>query len=139
MAFELSIVTPEGVRFQEPVDHVVLPGAEGAFGVLTGHVRFLAPLGIGEAAVTTKGKTLFAALSDGFAEVTQDHVTVMVDTCEFAEDIDLARAQRARADAEAALAAAKSAAHESELFARQEAALKRAILRIKLATDAGRH
>ena len=139
MPFELSTVTPEGIRFQEPVDSIVLPGTEGAFGVLPGHVRFLAPLAIGEAAVQTKGKTLYAAVSAGFAEVTQDHVVVMVDTCEFADDIDLARAQRAKAAAEAALANAKARAHENELFAREEAALERAILRIKVATDGGRH
>ena len=138
MPVELSIVTPEGVRFHEPVENVVLPGSEGAFGVLPGHVRFLAPLAIGEATVTSKGRTLFAALSDGFAEVTQEHVVVMVETCEFAEDIDLARAQRAKAAAETALAAARDKAHEDELFAREEAALKRAILRIQVATDGGR-
>lgn len=139
MPVELSIVTPEGVRFHEPVENVVLPGSEGAFGVLPGHVRFLAPLSIGEATVVSKGRTLFAALSDGFAEVTQEHVVVMVETCEFADDIDLARAQRAKAAAEAALAAARDKTHENELFAREEAALKRAILRIQVATDGGRH
>lgn len=139
MPVALSIVTPEGIRFEESVDGIVLPGSEGRFGVLPGHVRFLAPLVIGEAAIQTKGKTLYAALSDGFAEVTQEHVVVMVETCEFAEDIDLARAQRAKADAEAALASAVQRAHENELFAREEAALKRAIVRIKVATDGGRH
>ena len=139
MPVELSIVTPEGVRFHEPVDNIVLPGSEGAFGVLPGHVRFLAPLAIGEATLHTQGRTLFAALSDGFAEVTQEHVVVMVETCEFADDIDLARAQRAKAAAETALAAARDKTHENALFASEEAALKRAIVRIKVATDNGRH
>ncbi len=141
MPFLLSIVTPEGAAFEEPVNGVVLPGVEGQFEVLPGHVRFLTPLAIGEATIKTAHGARFAALSDGFAEVTQDHVTVMVDTCEFADEIDVARAQRARARAETALAAAKQSAHDADLFAREEAALKRAIARLQVASagGSGRH
>jgi F-type H+-transporting ATPase subunit epsilon len=139
MSFELSIVTPEGVAFEESVSSVLLPGSEGQFEVLPGHVRFLTSLVIGEAVIKCARGTLYAALSDGFAEVTQDHVVVMVDTCEFASDIDVARAERARARAEAAIAVAKQSAHEEHVFAAEEAALRRAIMRLEVAKSGGDH
>lgn len=139
MPFELSIVTPEGVAFEESVSSVVLPGTEGQFEVLPGHVRFLTSLAIGEAVIKTERGTLYAALSDGFAEVTQDHVVVMVDTCEFSTDIDVARAERARTRAEAAIAQAKQSTHEEHVFALEEAALRRAITRIEVAKSGGGH
>jgi F-type H+-transporting ATPase subunit epsilon len=135
MPFDLSIVTPEGTAFEESVSSVVLPGTEGQFGVLPGHARFLTALAIGEAVIQTSRGTRYAALSDGFAEVTQDHVTVMVETCELGSDIDIARAEQAKARAEAALNAARQAAHDEHLFGREEAALKRAINRISAARD----
>ena len=133
MPFELSIVTPAGTAFEESVTTVVLPGTEGQFGVLPGHVRFLTPLVIGEAVIQTPRGARYAALSDGFAEVTQDHVTVMVDTCELGSDIDVARAERAKVRAEQALVAARQSAHDESLFRREEAALRRAINRISTA------
>lgn len=135
MALELSIVTPEGTAFQERVSNVVLPGKEGQFGVLPGHVRFLTPLVIGEAIIQTGQGLRYAALSDGFAEVTKDHVVVMVETCEFGRSIDVARAERAKARAEAALEAARQSTHDENLFRIEEAALRRAINRISAAGD----
>ncbi len=135
MPFDLSIVTPAGTAFQETVSSVVLPGSEGQFGVLPGHVRFLTSLVIGEAVIRTAQGTRVAAISDGFAEVTQEHVVVMVETCEFGSSIDLARAERAKARAEAALAAARQSAHEEKLYRMEEAALRRAINRISVAKD----
>jgi len=135
MPFELSIVTPEGTAFQESVSSVVLPGTEGQFGVLPGHVRFLTQLAIGEAVIQTSRGPRFAALSDGFAEVTQEHVVVMVETCEFGSSIDVARAERAKARAEAALAAARQSAHDDQLYRKEEAALRRALNRISIAAE----
>ncbi len=53
MPIALTIVTPEGTRFDGSVDRVVVPGAEGDFGVLPGHERFLSPVRIGELDVDT--------------------------------------------------------------------------------------
>lgn len=138
MPFDLSIVTPEGTVFQDAAASVVLPGSEGQFGVLPGHVRFLTPLVIGEAVIQTAQGARYAAISDGFAEVTQERVVVMVETCEFGSSIDLARAERAKSRAEAALAAARQSAHEDQLYKLEEAALRRAINRISVA-KADRH
>ena len=131
MPVQLTIVTPEGVRFEGPVDRVVVPGAEGDFGVLPGHERFLSPVRIGELEVDG-GRRQWAAVSDGFAEVNGDKVVLMVDSCEFAPDIDKARAERAKANAERELEHLRNRQTEEHSFRMQEAALQRALVRIQV-------
>jgi F-type H+-transporting ATPase subunit epsilon len=76
--FELRIVTPQGSAFAGEVDSVVLPGSEGEFGVLPRHERFLSLLQPGEVVIRRGGETLRARVSDGFAEVRGEAVTVLV-------------------------------------------------------------
>ena len=105
MPFDLSIVTPDGEWYREPVDAVVLPGSEGDFGVLPSHERFITPLRIGAIEVRSRdGDRLYAAIANGFADVRGNEVTVMVESCEFAHEIDVARAELARDRAEQGLA-----------------------------------
>ena len=80
MAIELTIVTPEGEVFSGQVERVVLPGEGGDFGVLDGHERFLSALRSGPFEMEDNG-TQTGELSDGFAEVNADRVTVLVDRC----------------------------------------------------------
>jgi len=129
MPLDLTIVTPSGPAYRGGVDSVVLPGSEGDFGVLPGHERFLSALRVGEVQIKTGGQTQYAAASDGFAEVSGDHVTVLVDSCELSGDIDTARAELARQRAEQGLAALERDA-EAARFAEFEAALERARNRI---------
>lgn len=137
MPIDLTIVTPEGTRFAGPVERVVVPGSEGDFGVLPGHERFLSPVRVGELELeTTTGVRQWAAISDGFAEVNADKVVLMVDSCEFAGDIDAARAERARTRAERELERLKSAEREESSYRLQEAALQRALVRIQVAGKA---
>jgi F-type H+-transporting ATPase subunit epsilon len=82
MPVELTIVTPQGQAFAGPVDSVVLPGSEGEFGVLPQHERFLTPLRPGELLIRRGGETLRGKLSDGFARVEGQLVTVLVESCE---------------------------------------------------------
>jgi F-type H+-transporting ATPase subunit epsilon len=134
MPVQLTIVTPEGVRFEGPVDRVVVPGAEGDFGVLPGHERFLSPVRIGELELVIPGANgQWAAVSDGFAEVTADKVVLLVDTCEFAADIDTARAERARARAEHEMELLKARAQEDRDYKLEEGALHRALIRLQVA------
>jgi F-type H+-transporting ATPase subunit epsilon len=134
MPLTLVIVTPEGGRFEGPVERVVVPGTEGDFGVLPGHERFLSAVRIGELEVETSGTDRkWAAVSDGFAEVDHDKVVLMVDSCEFAPDIDKARAERAKANAERELEHFKTSEREEASFRLAEAALQRAIVRIQVA------
>ena len=80
MPFELTIVTPQGQAFAGPADTVVLPGSEGEFGVLPDHERLLTTLAPGEVRIQRGGETLRATVSDGFAEVRGDAVTVLVES-----------------------------------------------------------
>lgn len=133
MPIELAIVTPEREVFTGSVEGVVLPGSEGDFGVLPGHERFLAPLRIGEAEIRSAASTQWAAVSEGFAEVTDGRVVVLVDTCELADQIDVARAEKARDTAQARVDAVRSGVDETSDLARAEAALKRALARLQAA------
>ena len=133
MPFELHIVTPEGEAFRGPVESVVLPGVEGDFGVLPGHVPFMTPLRIGEAEIRRSGGTVYAAVNEGFAEVNPDRVVVMADTCELSSDIDVARAERARERAERELGALRVRNAEDHGFKVAQASLQRAVTRIAVA------
>ena len=132
MPFQLTIVTPQGPVFEGTVASVVLPGSEGDFGVLPSHERLLAPLRIGEVEVRIDGDLFYAAIADGFAEVNGEEVVVMVESCEYASDLDVARAEFARERAEQGLAALDDAADEKRVR-EYEAALERARNRITVA------
>ena len=93
MPFELSIVTPQGESYNGSVDSVVLPGSEGDFGVLSEHERFLSPLRIGAVEIQSPTERLYAAVAEGFAEVGEGRVVVLVESCELADQIDIARAE----------------------------------------------
>jgi F-type H+-transporting ATPase subunit epsilon len=133
MPLELSIVTPEGRAYQGEVESVVLPGSEGDFGVLPGHERFLAPLRIGEIEIRDGRGQRFAAVSGGFADVSGEQVVVLAETCELAERIDVARAERARERAERELARMREIGENEQRWRLQEAALERALVRIQAA------
>ena len=129
MALTLTIVTPDGEKYHESTVSVLLPGSEGDFGVLPGHERFLTPLRIGEVEIRAEGDTLYASISEGFADVSGDEVTVMVESCELAHQIDEARAELAHSRAEQDLAelGVDEAEKRREDF---EAALTRAQVRL---------
>jgi F-type H+-transporting ATPase subunit epsilon len=130
--FQLTIVTPQGPAYEGAVASVVLPGSEGDFGVLPSHERLLAPLRIGEVQIRTADELLYAAIADGFAEVTGEEVVVMVESCEYARDVDVARAEHARERAEQGLASLADDADEKRIR-EFEAALARARNRIAVA------
>ena len=128
--FKLEVVTPDKLLVDREVESVVATGVEGEFGVLAGHVPFLATLGIGELRFNQGSGTEYAAVSGGFAEVTGEKVTVLAEAAELARDIDVDRAKRARERAEQRI----SQAHKEQIdFVRAEVALKRALLRLHMA------
>ena len=129
MPILLEIVTPERLAYSDAVDAVVLPGSEGDFGVLPGHERFLSALRCGEVQIETGNQTIYAASSSGFADVSGDQVTVLVDSCELADDIDTARAQRAAERCEQGMAGLDRDS-EAARIAEFETALERARNRI---------
>jgi F-type H+-transporting ATPase subunit epsilon len=95
-----EVITPERVMVTEDVDMVEAHGALGEFGILPGHINFLTSIVPGEVRYMTDGKTRHIATSGGFAEVVSDKVTFLLETAEFAEEIDVERARRARERAE---------------------------------------
>jgi F-type H+-transporting ATPase subunit epsilon len=103
---DLHIVSAERSLVQVTVDEVVIPGANGYFGVLPGHAPLLALLGAGELWYRQGSETRYFAIGFGFAEVQPDRVTILAETAEHAEEIDVARAEAARRRAEEQLAKA---------------------------------
>ena len=126
----LEVVTPDRKILSTEADVVVLPGVEGQFGVLYGHVPFLSALDIGEMYYRDGGKTEFLSVSGGFAEVTGTKVTIVAEAAELGREIDIERARRALERAEKRLAMART---ENIDWARAEAALRRAMMRMKVA------
>lgn len=127
----LEVVTPEKVMVSQEVEMVVAPGVLGEFGVLEGHVPFLSGIVPGELHYTSGTQTESFVVSGGFAEVSNDRVSVLVDSAEKAHEIDVERARSAMERAKARLEKGRDV--EDIDFTRAEAALKRAIIRIKVA------
>ena len=127
----LEVVTPEKVVVSQEVDLVVAPGTEGEFGVLPGHILFLTGIVPGEMRYSSGSETESFVVSTGFAEVSDNKMSILVDAAEKGGDVDLDRAQKAAERARERLAKGKSA--EDVDYARAEIALQRATARIKVA------
>jgi F-type H+-transporting ATPase subunit epsilon len=127
---QLEVVTPDRLVLSESVDIVMAIGSLGEFGILPNHVPFLTPLMAGELRYRKDNKLDYLVVTGGFAEVSQNKVTVLAEAAERAREIDLDRAKRAKERAEKRMALAKSEAVD---YIRAEAALRRALLRLKVA------
>ena len=127
----LEVVTPEKVLVSQEVDMVVAPGTEGQFGVLRGHVLFLSGIVPGEFRYTSGPEAESVAVTQGFAEVSNNKVSVLVDAAERAADIDIERARESMERARERLV--KDRGTEDIDFIRAESALQRAIIRVKVA------
>lgn len=131
-AIELTIVTPERQLLRATVVEVDLPGADGCLGILPGHAPLITELGIGELSYRGAGDRTSGVLAivRGFAEVLQDRVSVLAETAEKPEEIDLARAEAALKRAQERLAATGDANLDWD---RASVALRRALIRISVA------
>ncbi len=127
----LEIITPERLLVQEEVDMVEAKGEDGEFGILPGHIKFLAAIDIGEIRFMKDGKTRHVSTSGGFGEVVDDKVTLLVETAEFPEEIDVERAKKAMERAESSL---KEFSMDTAEYRMHELALLRAIARIGVAS-----
>jgi F-type H+-transporting ATPase subunit epsilon len=126
---KLELATPTRLVVSGEADEVVVPGTEGAFGVLPGHAPLLSLVGTGEVMYRTGREEHYLAVSGGFAEVGPDHVTILAETAESPEEIDPARARAASERAEQRL---RSAAEETDVD-RALSALTRARVRLQTA------
>ncbi len=130
---KLEIVTPDRVVLSEEVDYVGVPGVMGQFGVLKNHIPYLAALSIGTLYYKKGSETKYVFVSGGFAEVNGDTITILAESAERAEEIDVERAKKAKERAEKRLQQQK----EDIDFARAKAALQRALVRLQTRHRAG--
>ncbi|MER3427611.1 MAG: F0F1 ATP synthase subunit epsilon [Pyrinomonas sp.] len=129
---QLEVITPERRVVAERVETVTVPALGGEIGVLPGHAPLISQIQTGILSYTKGGATYRLHVSGGFVEVSDDQVTVLADVAELPEEIDAARARRAREQAEKILS---SLSGDEEEFARAMAKLERSLVRIQLAEE----
>jgi F-type H+-transporting ATPase subunit epsilon len=91
----LDVATPERALVREVVTDLQLPGKDGYMGILPGHAPLMGLLGIGMLTYSVAGKKRYLSVHHGFVEVLDNHVRVLADCAERAEEIDVQRAQAA--------------------------------------------
>ena len=130
--FRLSIVTPEKVFLEEDIKSLVVPGTEGYLGVLSNHAPLITALKPGKIEYRDAGDTVqILAVSGGFLEVSNNIATLLADTVERADDIDIDRARAAYEREKKRLVSAGSGETDIDLPS-VRAALDRAQNRIKI-------
>jgi len=134
-SLKLTLVTPYKKVLEEDVDEITATGAIGEFGILPGHAPFLSSLKIGEFSYKIGNRTEHIAVNWGYFEIEDDKVTVLVETAEMANEIDVERAKAAEKRAEEAL---KKLSPEDKSYKIMEAALERAIIRVQVASKSAR-
>lgn len=129
MPIRLEIVTIERQLYSEDVDIVIAPGSEGEMGILPHHTPVLTSLKEGELRVRRGDVEESFAIGGGIMEVLPDKVIVLADAAERSDEIDVARAEEARARAEKLL---REGPQEADLEAAL-ASLRRSQIRIRVA------
>ena len=127
--FQLNIVTPEKTVLSGEVTSLQVPSVEGSLGILAGHAPLLAELGVGECVIRlADGVTRHLVVAGGFLDVAKTKVSVLANTAEFDDEIDVSRA-------EASLVRARELLNGAENLDRAEvmASMQRAQARIRLA------
>ncbi len=128
MSLKLEIVTPERSFFNDEVDMVIVRGLEGDLAIMKDRSPLITPLKIGKVRIMKDGEERVAAVVDGYVTVSDNKATVITDSAEWPDEIDVERAEEARKRAEKRLEE-KSDAIDT---ARAEAALKRSINRLEV-------
>ena len=128
--FHLKISTPDGLLFDGEVKSLRVRVIDGDVSLLANHMDYVSAVGAGEAAVTTAdGQTRTAACVGGMLSMIRNEASLIATTFEWADQIDLDRAKRAKENAEAKIAAAADNKHELLLA---KAKLQRALVRINV-------
>ena len=128
MPIQCDVVSQDRALFSGPADMVIAPGSEGEMGILPNHAPLLTNLGIGVLRVRHSGREEVFVISGGVMEVRPTVVTVLADVGENIDEIDTARAEAARARAEALLQ--KGPPPDTDEYLAIEAALRRSTLRL---------
>ena len=127
-SFHLEIVTPDGLIYSDQVEAVLTRTTDGDVEILAGHLDLIAALAVGRTKIVKKGEEKYASSQGGFILVDSGKVRIVATTFEFADQIDVDRALRAKEEAERLQTLAKSD-KDVELA---EAKLKRALNRISV-------
>ena len=130
--FKLKIVTPDGIQYDGMAEMVVARTTTGEIGIMARHVNCVAPLGMGRALITVDGKQREGACIGGILSVIDGEVNLVPTTFEWAENIDVKRAEKSASAAKEVLS--KKDASQMELRM-AEARLKRALVRIGVAQN----
>ena len=125
-AFPLKVVTPDGLEFEGQVEELIVRTVTGDMGILAGHINCVAPLGMGTATIVVEGQKRYAACIGGMVSVVDGVVTLVPTTFEWAEKIDLHRAQASEQRARETLT--NTAASDMDIRL-AEARLKRSLVR----------
>ncbi len=128
--FPLTIVTPDGLQFDGQVSELIVRTITGDLGIMAGHVNCVAPLGMGLATVVTESGKRHAACIGGMVSVLNGSVKLVPTTFEWADKIDVARAEKSETRAKAVIADKTSTDTDLRLA---EARLKRALVRQRAA------
>ena len=126
--FDLQIVTPDGMLFDGKAQKIILRTTEGDVGILAKRANYVAALSIGVAKVVTADGEKTAACSGGMVSVTDGVVRVVASTFEWSDDIDVARAEKAKEKAETRIAESQKSDYEYKLA---EIKLKKALVRLR--------
>lgn len=129
--FSLKIVTPDGMEYEGMVEEVVVRTTTGDVGIQAGHINYVAPLGMGQAMMIIDGRKRYAACIGGMISVVNGNVTIVATTFEWADEIDVDRADSSAQRAQNILTDKRSSETELRLA---EARLKRALVRKNVAT-----
>jgi len=127
--FQLEIVTPEKMVVRDVAEEMQIPGKNGYLGILPGHAPLISELAVGEITYRNANVTHHLSVAWGFAEVLPDKVTILAETAERADEVDVNRARNAKGRAEENLATCNT----EEEFKKVSGDLKRAETRLEVA------
>jgi len=128
---KFKIVTPERTVYEEEVNQVTLPTEDGEITILPNHRSYIANLKPGELMARKEKEEILMSISGGFIEFNGNVLTVLADTAERADEIDLARAEEAKTRAEEIKKQKESL--DDEEYARVAAMIEKHSARIKVA------
>lgn len=129
-AFKLKIVTPDGLVYDGEAEELIVRATSGDMGILAGHINCVAALGMGRAMVVIGGKKRYAACIGGMVSVVNGNVTLVPTTFEWAEDIDVKRAEASADRAKEVIGRKESSDADIRMA---QARLKRALVRSSVA------
>lgn len=124
----IKVIQPTQVRIDKEYDHVIVPGVDGDFGISFDHTPFITKIRTGVLQLFQNEKCEEYAIHDGFVTVENNIITIVCDTIEKKDEIDIVRANASRERAEERLKSSK----ENINFRRAEASLKKALVRLEL-------